>query len=88
MTNRPDVISLMAKARIVRPEYRCDDCEPDGPLYVSPRNDGYNVQIVHACEHLIRTWYRNAPEHLEPAPPAVSAPGAVDVCVIVQGETE
>jgi hypothetical protein len=47
---------------IVRPEHRCEDCEgTDAPLYVSPRNDGQAVQIVHACEHLIRAWYPGAP---------------------------
>lgn len=43
---------------IVHPEHRCGDCEGTGtPLYHSPRDDGHSVQIVHACEHLIRAWY-------------------------------
>jgi hypothetical protein len=52
---------------IIRPEFRCDDCEgTDAPLYTSPRDDGYNVQAVHACEHMIRAWYPDAPEDLAP----------------------
>jgi hypothetical protein len=60
---------------IIRPEFRCPDCEgTDATLYVSPRNTGGTVQIVHACEHLVRDWYPDAPAaleaaHADPVPP-------------------
>jgi hypothetical protein len=55
---------------ITRPEFRCADCEgTDAPLYESPRNDGQNIQIVHACEHEIRAWYPDAPEISWPPSP-------------------
>lgn len=39
-------------------EYRCEDCEDtDAPLYHAPRSTRWDVQIVHACEHLIRDWH-------------------------------
>jgi hypothetical protein len=54
--------------KIVHPAYRCGDhCRT--PLYHALRDDGYNDQIVHVCEHLLRDWYPDAPEHLRPAAP-------------------
>ena len=53
--------------RIVRPEFRCGDCTAGTALYLCPRDDGHNIQIVYACEHLTRLWYPDAPAELRPA---------------------
>lgn len=56
---------------IVHPAYRCsDDC--DDQLYHSPRSNGHYTEIVHACEHVIREWYPDAPERLDPVAPGAS----------------
>jgi hypothetical protein len=48
---------------ILHPEYRCGDCErkADVVLYHFGRNNGYDIQICHGCEHYIRDCYPDDP---------------------------